>query len=147
MATIITRSGKGTPLTHAEMDANWNNLNTDKLDAVAGGSTSGFVRLLGGASIGDVSGKNANFTVAANEAWFSCFGGVALVATLPSTASFPGRVLVFKNTAAQTVSSASANVTPITGGAAGTAILPATAGAWAILVATSGAGWYIMAQG
>jgi hypothetical protein len=30
MSTIVTRSGKGSPLTHVEMDANFTNLNTDK---------------------------------------------------------------------------------------------------------------------
>lgn len=35
MASITTRAAKGTPLTHAEVDANFTNLNTDKLD-VAG---------------------------------------------------------------------------------------------------------------
>jgi hypothetical protein len=30
MSTIVTRSGKGSPLTHAEVDANFTNLNTDK---------------------------------------------------------------------------------------------------------------------
>ncbi len=32
MSTIVTRSGKGSPLTHAEMDDNFTNLNTDKLE-------------------------------------------------------------------------------------------------------------------
>lgn len=32
MSTIITRTSKGSPLTNAEMDANLNNLNTDKLE-------------------------------------------------------------------------------------------------------------------
>ena len=32
MATVVTRSGKGSPLTHAEMDANITNLNTDKAE-------------------------------------------------------------------------------------------------------------------
>ena len=32
MSTITTRSGKGSPLTHAEVDANFNNLNTDKIE-------------------------------------------------------------------------------------------------------------------
>ncbi|MCA2570707.1 hypothetical protein [Microcystis sp. M42BS1] len=32
MATIVTRAGKGTPLTFAEMDANLNNLNNDKAE-------------------------------------------------------------------------------------------------------------------
>lgn len=30
MATITTRAGKGSPLTHAEVDANFTNLNNDK---------------------------------------------------------------------------------------------------------------------
>jgi hypothetical protein len=33
MATIVTRAGKGAPLTHTEVDANFNNLNTDKLES------------------------------------------------------------------------------------------------------------------
>jgi len=32
MATIVTRAGKGSPLTHAEVDANFTNLNDDKLE-------------------------------------------------------------------------------------------------------------------
>lgn len=32
MATIVTRAGKGSPLTHAEVDANFGNLNTDKVE-------------------------------------------------------------------------------------------------------------------
>jgi hypothetical protein len=33
MSTIVTRSGKGSPLTHNEVDANFNNLNTDKIQS------------------------------------------------------------------------------------------------------------------
>lgn len=33
MSTIVTRAGKGTPLTNAEVDANFINLNTDKYQA------------------------------------------------------------------------------------------------------------------
>lgn len=36
MSTIVTRAGKGTPLTHAELDANFTNLNTDKAGYVTG---------------------------------------------------------------------------------------------------------------
>lgn len=32
MTTIVTRAGKGSPLTHNEVDANFNNLNDDKLE-------------------------------------------------------------------------------------------------------------------
>lgn len=36
MSTIVTRAGKGTPLTHAELDANFTNLNSDKAGYVTG---------------------------------------------------------------------------------------------------------------
>ena len=32
MTTIVTRSGKAAPLTNTELDANFTNLNTDKLE-------------------------------------------------------------------------------------------------------------------
>jgi hypothetical protein len=35
MSTIVTRSGKGTLLTHDELDANFANLNADKLESTA----------------------------------------------------------------------------------------------------------------
>lgn len=35
MSTIVTRAGKGSPLTNNEMDTNLTNLNTDKLEAAA----------------------------------------------------------------------------------------------------------------
>ncbi len=37
MATIVTRSGKGSPLTHTEMDANFTNLNDGKAGYTASG--------------------------------------------------------------------------------------------------------------
>ena len=41
MSTIVTRAVKGTPLSHAEMDANFTNLNTDKYQegSAIGGTT------------------------------------------------------------------------------------------------------------
>jgi len=38
MATIVTRAGKGSPLTHNEVDANFNNLNSDKVESSALGT-------------------------------------------------------------------------------------------------------------
>ncbi len=35
MATIVTRAAKGSPLTHVEVDANFTNLNSDKVEAAA----------------------------------------------------------------------------------------------------------------
>ena len=42
MSTIVTRSGKGSPHTHAEVDSNFTNLNTDKLE-LSGGTMTGDV--------------------------------------------------------------------------------------------------------
>jgi len=36
MSIIVTRAGKGSPLTHNELDANFTNLNTDKAGYVTG---------------------------------------------------------------------------------------------------------------
>lgn len=46
MATITTRSGKGSALTHAEVDANFNNLNNDKFET-SGGTISGATTVSG----------------------------------------------------------------------------------------------------
>jgi len=35
MATIVTRAGKGSPLTNTELDNNFTNLNTDKLENIS----------------------------------------------------------------------------------------------------------------
>ena len=36
MSTIVTRAGKGSPLTHTEVDANFTNLNNDKAGYITG---------------------------------------------------------------------------------------------------------------
>lgn len=62
MSTIITRAGKGAPLTWAEADANFTNLNTDKLEAslladTGGSSLVGFIQAGLGAVATDVQSK------------------------------------------------------------------------------------------
>jgi hypothetical protein len=55
MSTIVTRSGKGSPLTHAEVDANFTNLNTDKLDTAgiaAGTAASPTIKFTGDTNTG-----------------------------------------------------------------------------------------------
>lgn len=88
--------------------------------------------------------KTANFTVAASETWLiNNKSGSSCTVTLPSAASYSGRMLVFQNHQAQTLVSASSNVVPIGGGSAGTAILEAVAGNWATLV-SDGTNWIVM---
>lgn len=89
--------------------------------------------------------KTANFTVAAGETWLiNNKSGSTCTVTLPTASSYSGRVLYFLNYQAYTVVSASSNVVPLTGGAAGTAILNAVAGDTATLV-SDGTNW-IMTQ-
>ena len=47
MASITTRAGKGSPLTNTEVDANFNNLNSDKLE-LAGGTMTGAIAFAAG---------------------------------------------------------------------------------------------------
>lgn len=91
--------------------------------------------------------KTANFTVADNETWLiNNKSGSSCTVTLPTASSWSGRELTITNEQAQTVVSASSNVVPLAGGAAGTAILAATAGRWATLV-SNGTNWKIMQAG
>jgi len=88
--------------------------------------------------------KTADFTVAADETWLiNNKTGSACTVTLPAAAVFAGRSLTFQNYQSQVLVSASANVTPQGGGAAGTAILDGVAGNWAALV-SDGTNWVIM---
>lgn len=56
MASITTRAGKGSPLTHAEVDANFNNLNDGKLDISTAPAGSIAVSAAGNTSIGTGTG-------------------------------------------------------------------------------------------
>ena len=64
--------------------------------------------------------------------------------TLPTASACAGRVLNIRTITNNTVVSATSNVVPLAGGAAGTAVLSATAGKWAMLQ-SDGANWQTMA--
>jgi hypothetical protein len=86
-----------------------------------------------------------DYTVAAGVTFIiSNRGSSPNTITLPAAASSAGRILVISTIQAFTVISASSNVVPREGGSAGTAILPATDGAWALLVC-DGTNWIEMA--
>lgn len=91
--------------------------------------------------------KTADFTVADGESYLiNNKTGSTCTATLPAASSWSGRALTFTNYQAQTLVSASSNVVPRAGGAAGTAILAATAGVWTTLV-SNGTNWLEVAGG
>lgn len=88
--------------------------------------------------------KTADFTLADTEGWvINNKSGSSCVVTLPAASSWGGRSVTFKNLQAQTLVSASSDVAPIGSATPGTAILPASVGAWATLV-SDGTNWVIM---
>lgn len=93
---------------------------------------------------GSIATTGGNYTVAdGDEDIIFSNAGASSTITLPS-ATPGGRTLWLKTVQNQAVVSASANVVPINGGAAGTAILAATAGKWAKLK-SDGSNWVVMA--
>jgi len=91
--------------------------------------------------------KTGDFTLAATENWVLNNKGSACVVTLPAASAWVGREVMFTNIGgAFALTSASSNVVPKAGGAAGTAILAATDGVWATLV-SDGTNWIIMQAG
>ena len=88
--------------------------------------------------------KTANFTVGATDTWIiNNKSGSTCTATLPSPSANTGRVLYFQNYQARFLVSASSNVVPLAGGAAGTAILADVAGDTTTLV-SDGTNWVVM---
>jgi len=144
MATIVTRAGKGSPLTHNEVDANFNNLNNDKVEEST--TITAGTGLTGG---GDLSANRtislANTAVAAGS-----YGSASAVGTF--TVDAQGRLtaasntnIAIANTAVSglgTMSTQNANSVAITGGSInGTTVgaSTATTGAFTTLSASSGA--------
>tara|TARA_R110000822_G_scaffold142901_1_gene281037 strand:+ start:138 stop:836 length:699 start_codon:yes stop_codon:yes gene_type:complete len=90
--------------------------------------------------------KAADFTLDDSEGWvINNKSGSTCTVTLPAASSWGGRSVTFKNLQAQTLVSASSNVAPIGSATPGTAILPASVGAWATLV-SDGTNWVVMAS-
>lgn len=86
----------------------------------------------------------ATYTVVDNDTDIIANRAGTITLTLPSATNYLNRAIRVRTIQAQTVVSASSNVVPLIGGAAGTAILAATAGKWAELV-SDGTNWQIMA--
>ena len=92
MSTIVTRAGKGSPLTHNEVDQNWTNLDTDKLEvgaafnaavAATPAVTANTAKVTNANHTGDVTGSGA-LTIAADAVTNAKLANVA-------TATIKGR--------------------------------------------------------
>ena len=109
-----------------------------------------------GSALTGVVLKTSNFTLATTVTagsasatpdanWYIFNNGATVTFTLPEATVFPNRTLRLRTIQAFAVNSATSNVIPRTGGAAGSAILPATDGAWAD-VRSNGTNWEIIAS-
>lgn len=87
-----------------------------------------------------------DYVVAATAYYIISNRAASNTLTLPAVATNSGRILKVQTRTAQTVVSATSNVTQKGGGAATNAILPAAIGAWAELVC-DGSTWIIVAAG
>lgn len=89
------------------------------------------------------TGTSATDTITQADTSFIANRAGTITLTLETASAVPGRILIVRTIQAQAVVSAGSNVVPLVGGAAGTAILAATAGKWAMLQ-SDGANWQIM---
>ena len=110
---------------------------------LAGGLLSGQALSLAAPSVKTASYAVDSGATKDTSVAFACTASCTV--TLPNASVYPGRRLRFVTRAAFTVVRASSNVIPITGGSAGIAILPATAGKWAELE-SDGTDWLITAS-
>ena len=71
MATIVTRSGKGSPLTNNEVDSNFTNLNADKVETSA-------ISSYGASLIDDANAASARTTLDVDQAGTAAALAIAL---------------------------------------------------------------------
>ena len=120
------------------------------LQSLQGGTAGEYYHLTANQSNGTgvprgIRTETGDYVVAATDHTIICNKGSTLTLTLPAASSSTGRQLMVVTIQAFTVVSASSNVIPLVGGAAGSAILPARDGAWATLQ-SNGTNWQLTAS-
>lgn len=134
--TYLLRNVAGTQLARLEDEGL-------RLGGVASPATSTFT-CEGSVALGNLVGEaGTTHTVLVTTTHLLCSNLSGCTIALPAAADFPNRVLWIK-TIGGALTSASSNVTPLAGGAAGTAICAGVAGTWAMLVSDAST-WVIMA--
>lgn len=136
-ATDLTDGGDSTLHYHATDRARANHSGTQTASTISDFSATAITAQYSA----PVTTGDATYTQLTTD--YSLIFSAGCTLTLLAAASYSGRSLTVKNTSANAVISASSNVVPLAGGAAGTAILAATAGKFARLV-SDGTNWIIM---
>jgi len=146
ISTIRLRAGTAAAWTSANptLAASEPGFETDTRKLKIGDGSTAWTSLAYAVGSGGPVTKTADFTIATTENWLiNNKSAATCTVTFPAASSWTGRVIYIKTIQAQTVVSASSNIVPLIGGAAGTAILAATAGKWAALQ-SDGTNWVIM---
>jgi hypothetical protein len=99
MSTIVTRSGKGSPLTHAEVDANFTNLNTDKVEKTSAAITGGTIN---NTSVGATTASTGAFTTLSASSTVSGTGFSTYLASPPAIGGTAAAAGTFTTLTAQT---------------------------------------------
>jgi hypothetical protein len=149
MATIVTRAGKGSPLTHDEVDDNFSNLNTDKVETSAIGTaaaanTGDFATAAQGtladSALQNITGESIENL--SDVASMTPSDGQALVygSGVWSAADMAGGIAYTRHTANVTMA-ANEGVIADTSGGAFTVTLPASPAVGDTVVIADGADW------
>ena len=124
MSTIVTRSGKGSPLTHVEMDANFSNLNTDKVESASAVITGGSIN---GTTIGGTTAAAGAFTtLSATTAIALSSGGTGKGTAPAAQANLLGYTSTATTGGTTTLTNASSFYQRFTGTLTETVVLPVT---------------------
>jgi len=135
MSSIVTRAGKGSALSYAEVDANFTNLNTDKLQS----TSSAAILTLTSASIGVLTATSSSISVlTATSASISALTATSSTLTNPTVNNYTeGVVAIGTVTSASTLS--------LTNGTVQTATLTAsTACTFTMPTATAGKSFVLL---
>jgi len=115
MSTIVTRAGKGSPLTHVEVDANFTNLDTDKVEKTAAAITGGTIN---GTTIGATTPSTVNATTITGQTGVLRGTGSNLVLRSQAWATSP-----WFNTGLTSITNNTSDVTDPLGGNTATKIV------------------------
>jgi len=135
MSTIVTRTGKGSALSYAEVDANFTNLNTDKLQSTSSAS----ILTLTSASIGVLTATSASIPVlTATSASISALTATSSTLTNPTVNNYTEGVVSIGTVT-------STNTLSLTNGTVQTATLTAsTACTFTMPTATAGKSFILL---
>jgi hypothetical protein len=90
MSTIVTRAGKGDTLSWTEMDSNFSNLNTDKIQSTNAGSTGNVLTKTAGGAEWAAASSGMNMAMYSTSTWSPPSSGSFITSTATMTPIYVG---------------------------------------------------------